>query len=174
MSTSITVKPSTERKTMVAFPQTRDIFNDFETLTNEIARRAFGFFQNRGSANGRDLDDWFRAESELLKPTLIEMSESDTSYTVRAEVPGFEVKDLNVRVNPNSVYIRGKREQKKEEKEGKQVKYSEVSARELCRSIDLPSSINPDKVDAHLTNGVLELTLSKAAPPKKIEVKSAA
>jgi HSP20 family protein len=171
MSTSITVKPSTERKTMVAFPQTRDIFNDFETLTNEIARRAFGFFQNRGSADGRDLDDWFRAESELLKPTLIEMSESDTSYTVRAEVPGFEVKDLNVRVNPNSVYIHGKREQKKE---GKQVKYSEVSASELCRSIDLPSSINPDKVDAHLTNGVLELTLSKAAPPKKIEVKSAA
>jgi HSP20 family protein len=174
MSTSITVKPGSESKAAVTFPQAHDIFKDFETLTNEIARRAFGFFQNRGGTNGRDFDDWIRAESELLKPVPIELSESDGNYTIRAEVPGFDVKDLNVKVEPNFVFIHGKTEQKKEEKKGKEVKYSEVSARELCRRIELPNPIDPDKVDAHLVNGVLELILSKATPSKKIEVKTAA
>lgn len=174
MSTSITVKPGTETKATVNLPQDHNIFKDFERLTNEIARRAFGFFQSRGGIIGRDFDDWIRAESELLKPVPIELSESNDSYTIRAEVPGFDVKDLSVKAEPNFVFIHGKTEQRKEEKKGKEVKYSEASARELCRRIELPNSINPDKVDAHLANGVLELNLSKAAPSKKIEVKAAA
>jgi HSP20 family protein len=135
MSTSITVKPGTESTTMVKFPKTHNIFEDFEALRNEIARRAFGFFQNRGSVNGRDLDDWFLAESELLKPVPIEMSESNDGYTIRAEVPGFEAKDLDVKLEQNSLFIHGKSEQKKEEKKGKEIKYSEVSAREYSSSI---------------------------------------
>ena len=138
MPTSLAVKPSTAGRSLIEFPQTRSIFEDFEALTNTIAQRAFGFFQQRGSADGWDLDDWVRAESELLKPVPIEMSESDDGYTIRAEVPGFDVKDLNVRVEPNSIYIHGKSEQKKEEKKGKEVTYSEVSANELSRRIDLP------------------------------------
>lgn len=173
MSTSLTAKPSTTGRTMVEFPQTHSIFQDFETLANAIAQRAFGFFQQRGSTDGRDWDDWFRAESEMLKPMPIEISESDDSYTIRAEVPGFDEKDLNVRAEGNSVYIHGKSQQKKEEKKGKEVKYSEVSASELYRQIELPTAVNPDKVSAHLANGVLELSLPKAAPPKKIEVKAA-
>ncbi|HEV2274245.1 MAG TPA: Hsp20/alpha crystallin family protein [Acidobacteriaceae bacterium] len=173
MSTSLAVKPSNTGRTMIQFPQARDIFDDFEALGNAIAQRAFGFFQQRGYADGRDLDDWFRAESELLKPMPIEISESDDSYTIRAEVPGFDVKDLSVRAEGNSIYIHGKTEQTKEEKKGKEVKYSEVSAAELSRRVDLPSPINPDKISAQLAKGVLELNLPKAAPPKKIEVKAA-
>ena len=173
MSTSITVKPNTTSRTMIEFPPTRNIFEDFEALTNAIAQRAFGLFQQRGGADCGDLEDWFRAESELLKPVPIEISESNDTYTIRAEVPGFDAKDLSVRAEGNSVYIHGKSEQKKEEKKGKDVKYSEVYASELSRRIDLPSAIDPDKVSAHLATGVLELTLPKAAPPKKIEVKAA-
>jgi HSP20 family protein len=101
------------------------------------------------------------------------MSESDDTYNIRAEVPGFDAKDLTIQAEPNSIYIHGKAEEKKEEKAGKEIKYSEVSANELSRRIDLPSSINPEKASAQLTKGVLELTLPKAAPPKKLEVKVA-
>ena len=173
MSTSLMVKPSNAGRTTIEFPQTRNIFEEFEALTNAITQRAFGFFQQRGGADGRDLEDWFRAETDLLKPVPIEISESADAYTIRAEVPGFDTKDLSVHAEGNSVYIHGKSEQKKEEKKGKEIKYSEVSATELSRRIDLPSSINPDKVSAHLVKGVLELTLPKSAPPKKIEVKAA-
>ncbi len=172
MPTSLAVKPSATGRTIIKFPQIGNVFEDFEAIANAIAQRAFDMFQSRGT-NGLDLDDWFRAETELLKPMPIEMSEADDGYTLRAEVPGFGAKDLDVRVEGSSIYIHGKSEQKKEEKKGKEVKYSEVSANELCRRIDLPSAINPDKVSATLTNGVLELNLPKATPPKTIEVKAA-
>jgi HSP20 family protein len=173
MSMSLAVNPNTTSRTTITFPRTHNIFADFDALTNAIAERAFGLFQQRGGRNGRDRDDWLRAESELLKQVPIEISESDDSYTIRAEVPGFDAKQLNVQVEPNSVYIHGKKEQKKEEKKGKEVTYSEVSASELCRCIDLPSSINSEKASAQLTNGVLELVLPKTAPPKTIDVKAA-
>jgi HSP20 family molecular chaperone IbpA len=50
---------------------------------------------------------------------------------------------------------------------------SEVSANELFRCIDLPGLINPERVSAQLTNGVLELTMPKAALAKEVEVKAA-
>ncbi|WP_348270080.1 Hsp20 family protein [Edaphobacter paludis] len=173
MSTSVAIQPSTAGRTMIEFPRISNIFEDFDALTKAIAQRAFGFFEQRGSSNGGAWDDWLRAESELLKQVPIEISESDDNYTIRAEVPGYSVKDLTVQAEPNSICVHGKREQQKEEKTGKEIKYSEVSASELCRRIDLPRSINPDRVTADLTNGVLKLTLPKAAPPKTIEVKAA-
>ena len=172
MSTALAVKPSNTSRIAVEFPQTRNLFEDFEALTNAIAQRAFGLFQQRGNKNGGDWEDWLRAESELLKQVPIEMSESNDSYTIRAEVPGFDTKEVTVQAEPTSICIHGKKEQKKEEKTGKEVTYSEVTASELCRRIDLPNLINSEKVTAHLANGVLELTLPKAAPPKTIEIKA--
>ena len=158
---------------MIEFPQTQNLFEELDALTRRVAERAFRLFEDRGRLTGRDMDDWFRAESELLKPVLIEISESDESYVIRAEVPGFDAKDLSVQIEPTSICIHGKREEKKEEKKGKEVRYSEVSAMEVARRIDLPASINAEKVSAQLTNGILELTLPKAAPAKTIEIKVA-
>lgn len=174
MSTALAHKPDISNKTAIQFPLTLNFLDELEALSRETARRAFALFQQRDYADGRDLDDWLRAESEILRPVPIEMSESDDSYTIRAEVPGFNANNLTVQADSNSVYIRGKAEQKKEEKKGGgHIKYTEFSTTELCRRIALPNSINPEKIAARLTNGVLEITLPKAAPPKTIEVKAA-
>ena len=42
------------------------LFEEMEKTFEEIRRRAFGLFEQRGALPGRDLDDWFRAERELL------------------------------------------------------------------------------------------------------------
>jgi HSP20 family protein len=85
-------------------------------------------------------------------------------------VPGFTSKDLEVSVEPECLTITGKREMKKEDqKEGKTV-YSECSADEILRIIDLPAPVDTAKVTATLKDGVLELNMPKAAPPKKIKV----
>jgi HSP20 family protein len=173
MSTAIATRPHMSNKTTILFPQTINFLDELDALSRETARRAFALFQQRGRMDGGDLDDWLRAESEILRPVPIEMSESDDSYTIRAEVPGFDDKNLTIQADGNSVYIRGKNEHKKEERKGGDVKYSELSATELCRRIALPSSINPEKITARLTSGVLELTLPKAARPKTVEVKAA-
>ncbi len=105
MPTSLAVKPG---KTTIEFPQVRNLFQELEGLTDKLAKRAFGLFRERGSFDGRDLDDWFQAESELLKAVPIEISEPIDSYTIRAEVPGFAAKDLTIQAEPNSIYIHGK------------------------------------------------------------------
>ncbi len=173
MSTALAVRPGTESRNITVVPQKNDLFEELISLTNEISQHAFGFFQNRGSRHGNDLEDWFKAESELLQQVPVEMSESKEGYTVRAEVPGFDAKDLTVRVGQNSICIHGKNEQKKEQKKDKEMKYTEVSSQEFCRRIDLPLAIDPNKVSAHLDNGVLKLDLQKAAPAKKLEAKAA-
>lgn len=59
---------------------TQDIFD-------LIARRAFEIFEGRGCAHGNDREDWFLAESELLKPVRVHISQSGGQVTASAEVP---------------------------------------------------------------------------------------
>jgi HSP20 family protein len=100
-------------------------------IHNSIARRAFEIFEHNGSIFGRDLDDWFQAEAELLHPLHIDVVDAGESMKVRAEVPGFTTNDLEVSVEPERLTITGKRETKEErEKEGKVV-YSERCADEI-------------------------------------------
>lgn len=173
MSTPLAIKPIASGRTLIEFPQVRGLFEDMQSLSDRIAQRAFELFEQRGAFNGQDWNDWFQAESEMLKTVPIEVSEGDDSFSIRAEVPGFDAKELTIQAEPTSIYIHGKQEHKKESEKGAEVKYSEVSAKEISRRIDLPRTINPEKATATLTNGVLELKLPKAAPPKSITVKAA-
>lgn len=170
MSTMITVKSS--NNVAVKPAPVHDVMEEIKKIFDSISQRAFGFFQERGT-DGQDLNDWFRAESELLKPTPIEISEFNDAYTVRAEVPGFEAKELCVHVEGSSVYIHGKAKHEKEEAKAGKINYTEVSASELFRRIDLPGSFDTEKASANLENGVLTLALPKAVPSKQIPVKAA-
>ena len=172
MSSVLATNPNMSSKTTIQFPQTVNFLDELEAFSRETARRAFNLFQQRGRTDGSDLEDWLRAESELLRPVPIEMSESDDNFMIRAEVPGFDAKHLSIQADSGALYIRGKNEHKREDKKGSELKYSEFSATELCRRI-LPSSIDPEKITARLVSGVLEITLPKAAPPKTVEVKAA-
>ncbi len=94
MSSVLATKPNMSSKTTIQFPQTVNFLDELEALSRETARRAFNLFQQRGRADGLDLDDWLRAEAELLRPVPIEMSESEDSLMIRAEVPGFDARHL--------------------------------------------------------------------------------
>ena len=136
---------------------------------DSISRRAFEIFEHNGRFFGRELDDWLQAESELLHPLHIKLTETDGALEVKAEVPGFSEKELEIAVDPHRLTITGKRESKKEEKKGKTF-YSEACADQILRVVDLPTEILTDKVTATLKNGVLELSLPKAAKPQAIRI----
>lgn len=93
-------------------------------------------------------------------------------YYVRAELPGVQVKDLEVQLKGKSLSIAGER---KISTEGENVKYHrrEREAGRFSRIINLPGEVNADNVDAQMTNGILTITLaiSEAAKPRKITVK---
>jgi len=138
-------------------------------LYDNIAQRAFSLFKDEGWMHGHDLDHWLKAESEFLTPVSVELSETETELAVRAEVPGFSEQNLEIGVEPGRLFIKGKVEKKSEEKKKKTI-YSEISSNEIFRSISLPSDIDPEKVTAVLKNGVLDITMAKAIPAKKVAV----
>ena len=145
-----------------------DIFRRAEQLYQQIARRAFEIFQDNG-AFGRDLDNWLKAESELLHPVHIDVEDSEKDLTVRAEVPGFAAKELEVSLEPRRLTISGKRETKEERKEKKTV-YTECLSDQLLRVVTLPAAVDAEKAEATLKDGLLELRMPKAAPAKKVAV----
>src|SRR5579872_83226 len=85
-----------------------EIFELFDRVYDSITRRAFELFQADGRI-GHELDDWLRAEAELLHPTHLVLTESDGDFILRAEVPGFTAKDLDIEVQPRYLRITGKR-----------------------------------------------------------------
>jgi len=145
------------------------VFDRIEEVRNSIARRAFEIFEGKGRWPGRELDDWLRAESELLHPMHLDLAESDSDLTVRAEVPGFHAKELEINVEPRRLTVTGKRETKEETKKGKTV-YSELCGNEILRVVDLPAEVDISNVSANLKDGILNIRMAKTAAPKSVRV----
>jgi HSP20 family protein len=148
---------------------TRSLSDYMNELYNKISQRAFSIFEGNGRFDGHDLADWLRAEAEILTPVPLELSETDAELAVWAEVPGFTEKELEIVVEPERLFITGKTERKSEEKKTKTL-YSEISSNEIFRTVALPVEIDPEKVSAVLKNGVLEVSMYKAKPAKKVPV----
>lgn len=162
-------------KTTAATKQTgaEDIFAQMQEVYDSISKRAFEIFDNNGRWFGRELSDWLQAESEILHPVHLEIAETDDALNVRAEVPGFTANELDIHVEGNRLTIAGKHETKEESKKGKTI-YSEQCAKEIFRSVDLPSDIDAAKVNATLKDGVLGIDLPKAPHAKNIKVEAKA
>jgi len=141
----------------------------------DIARRAFEIFEGNGREFGHDLENWFKAERELLYPVNIEFTENDEAFEIKVEVPGFTEKELEINVEPRRLVIAGRRETKTpEEKKGKVVR-AETTTEELLRVVELPAAIETGKVTATLMkNGILSLNLPKAVLARPVRIQPAA
>lgn len=170
MSSELTSKSqSSNQPAMLKLMEGDPLFQRIGEIYNTLTHRAYELFEGRGREDGHDLEDWFRAESELLNPVPVEISEADGQLIVRADVPGFREKDIEVRVEPHRLIISGKREQIRDQKKKKTL-YSERRSDEVCRVLDLPEGVDSDRVKATLQDGTLEITLPKAHAAKKIPV----
>ena len=145
------------------------IVERMQEIHDAIARRAFELFESNGRWPGRELDDWFRAESEFIHPMQVELTESDSHFNVRAEVPGFNTKELEINLDPRRLTVIGKHETKEETKKGKTV-YSELRSGEILRDVDLPAEVDTSNVSATLKDGILNIKITKAAAPKSVRV----
>jgi len=114
-------------------------FERAQEINELIARRAYELFESRGCAHGHDREDWLTTLSEILGNVQLDITETETGLTIRADVPGFSEQDLEIQVVPRSVCITGKRQKVAEQKEGETV-YSERRSNQIFRVLDLPSS----------------------------------
>jgi HSP20 family protein len=123
-------------------------------------------------------DDWGQSPMETFPARFgwgprMDLTETADQVLITAELPGMSPEDVDVDVSGNMLTIRG---EKRDEWEGRDAGRHLVERRfgSFQRSVQLPSTVDADKVDAVYKNGVLTITLGKKeeAKPKKISVRN--
>ncbi len=102
----------------------------------------------------------------------LEIIEGEKDFVVRAEVPGLDPKDIEVRVTGNRLTLSGEKKEEKEETKGG-YHHSERRYGSFRRAIKLPAGTKPEAITAEYDKGVLTLKIAKAeeAKPQMIPVK---
>lgn len=145
---------------------TWDPFRELNTLENRL-ERFFGR-PSQGGGNG--------GEKEAMTVTqwapLVDITEDDKEYMVKAELPELKKEEVKVTVENGELTISGERKFEKEEK-GKKYHRIERSYGSFVRSFTLPEGVSGEKVVADFKDGILKVHLPKdeKAKPKAIEVK---
>jgi HSP20 family protein len=101
----------------------------------------------------------------------VDIYEDEHNITLKIEVPGINEKDMDVRIENNTLTVHGERKIEMEEKE-ENFRRVERQYGSFTRVFTLPSSVDTGQVSANYDNGVLKIKLAKkaAAKPKQIKV----
>lgn len=117
---------------------------------------------------------WQREEGlpEVEWVPAVDVIEKKDHFLLRTEIPGIKKEDLDISVSDDSVTIRGEVKREKEEKDDRYY-LVERCCGTFGRCVKLPQEIDPNKVEATLKSGILELKLPKKEVQKAkiVEVK---
>jgi HSP20 family protein len=98
---------------------------------------------------------------ELLHPAAMKLSETNSEFNLRVELPGFRENEIVVAIGPLDVIISAGHQMDAEREKAK-VLYSEWRSDRVFRSLHLPGPINSRKASRRLSEGVLEIKLPKS------------
>ena len=112
-----------------------------------------------------------RSFTEEWSPS-VDISETKDKLVIKAELPGLDVKDVNVSISGDLLTIKGEKKKEEEEKD-EHHHYMERYYGSFQRSFQLPVNVKTDKIEATFDKGVLKVTLPKTeeAQKKEIEIK---
>jgi HSP20 family protein len=128
--------------------------NFFPTLLSD-------FFDNDKFLSNK----WFEKEYNRTVPA-VNVKENKDSFSIEFAAPGFKKGDFNINVDENVLTISAeKQEEAKEDNE--EYTRREFSYSSFSRSFTLPQSVNPDKIDAKYSEGILHLIIPKKEEAKK-------
>jgi len=111
------------------------------------------------------------SENDRTMTPSLEIHEDENQFTLSADVPGIDRKNIDISVTGNTLTLKGERSKEIQKKE-KGYYYSERSYGSFQRSVQLPSEVEADKIAANYKDGVLEVVIPKSekAKPKQIKV----
>ena len=100
-----------------------------------------------------------------------DITEGDKEVTIRAEVPGVDPKNMELTVTGNMLTIAGEKQESAEERKGSTYR-AERCFGKFYRRVELPTSVDAEKVAAEYNNGVLTIKLPRKPGmlPKRIPV----
>ena len=143
-----------------------DLQSKVQKLQLAIARRAHELFEARGQEHGHDLDDWLQAESELLCPVSVAMSQSNDCVKLYASLSGFGQSDIEVSVEPGRVMILGKKAQSSKVTEPETTGQSGARPDQVMQVIDLATEVAPERAIVEFNSGELICELPAASKNK--------
>ncbi len=103
----------------------------------------------------------------------VDIVENDGDFTIEADLPGLEKKDIAITIENGVLTISGEKKKDKKERKKERYYYYERSYGSFCRTFALPENVDEKSIHANYKNGLLTLTIKKKekAKPKSIEVK---
>lgn len=116
-------------------------------------------------------DGWVRPFQGVSLPTT-DVYTDNNQLVVEAHLPNFAEKDVNIEIENGSLVVQAERHETEQDKTKKYVVRESSSS--FYRRIQLPDRADTEKVEAHLDDGVLKVTvpLTPLEEPKKITVKT--
>jgi HSP20 family protein len=97
----------------------------------------------------------------------IDVRAQDDRYLVEADLPGLDRKDIDFRVDEDTLTISSDKEEKTEEKDEGYIRRERYS-RSFRRSFRLPDDVDREKIDAEFQNGVVTVTLPRTGEKKSV------
>jgi HSP20 family protein len=126
----------------------------FDPLSLDPVSELFqGFF--------RPMRSMLTTQDNELASMKIDVTENESAYSVKAELPGVEKQDIDVQIDGRVVSINAKVERNKEEKEGERVIRRERYSGTFSRSFALDGEVDEANAKAEYKDGVLSLSLPK-------------
>jgi HSP20 family protein len=135
----------------------RNPWTEFERIRQGMDKLSQGYYSRE-----------FPFGSATVFPAL-NVFEDREHVIIKAELPGVEAEYLTISLEGETLTVKGKREAKHN---GEKLSYHrrEIEAGNFSRAINLPIKVNPETVTARLTNGILTITMEKAAEVKPRQV----
>jgi HSP20 family protein len=136
-------------------------------IRDAIARRAFEISESRGFVPGHEMEDWRRAESEVVRPLNCGFLVSDNQIELTTDPACFDEGEIKVCVEPRRLVIcgteracqPGKMPERNASHTGKDV---------IFRSLKLPHEVLPSQASARFKGGVLQIDLPTAQPMQAV------
>lgn len=142
------------------------VWNPFQEFENMLERYSKSGMSNLGKQMNTEMSfaDWAPS---------VDIEEQEDKYLIKADLPGVEKKDIEVKYENGVLSIRGEKKTEKETGKGTKQHRTERFHGTFARSFTLPDAVKADQVDASYKDGVLTLSIPKQeeAKPKSIDIK---
>lgn len=136
-----------------------DPFRNVNNLQEQVNRLLETSFPGHSSESA--LTTWAPA---------VDIHETENELVLKADLPGIDEKDLDIRIENNTLTVRGERKFEKQVNEDNYLRV-ERSYGSFSRSFSLPNTINTEAIHAEYKNGVLTVQMPKRAESKPKQVK---
>ena len=120
------------------------------------------------------LENPYAVERDSFRTPAVDVVDLKDRVVVRAEMPGLDRSDIDVRVEDGQLVLEGERKREDDLKEGNAYRVERAYGK-FVRRFSLSDDFDAAKVEATYKNGILEVSVPKAeqAKPRKIEIQAA-